>query len=86
MAKKVTIQTKNVDVEIRDKAEKVVREAGWSSLQDVIRIMIIDIANERVPVRMAWGAALDPEVRKSIEDYKAGRVYTLKKGQKISDV
>ena len=81
----VTVQTKNVDVKIRDKAEKIAREAGFSSLQDVIRIMIIDIANEQLPINMNWGAANDPEVRQAIEEYKQGKYSVLKKGQKITD-
>ena len=81
----VTIQTKNVDTEIRDRAEKIVREAGLSSLQDVIRVMVIDIANGRLPVRIDWGVPKDPEVRKSIKEYSQGQFTTLKKGQKLSN-
>ena len=86
MAKTVTIQTKNVDLEIKKKAEKVVKEAGMSSLQDVIRIIIIDIAEGRMPVRMAWGStAKDPEIRESLEQYMRGEYTTVKPGQKLSD-
>ncbi len=81
----VTVQTKNVDVKIRDKAEQVVRKAGFSSLQEVIRVMIIDIANERLPVSMDWGAAKDPDVRKSLREYEEGKVVRVKPGQKLSD-
>jgi antitoxin component of RelBE/YafQ-DinJ toxin-antitoxin module len=81
----VTVQTKNVDAEIRDKAEKIVRKAGFSSLQEVIRIMIVDIANERLPVNMDWGAARDPDVRKALQEYEEGKVTRVKKGQLLSD-
>jgi len=81
----VTVQTKNVDVKIRDKAEKIVREAGFSSLQEVIRVMIIDIANERLPVSMDWGAAKDPDVRKSLKEYEEGKVVRVRPGQKLSE-
>lgn len=82
----VTIQTKNVDVKIKNKAEKVIKDAGLSSLQDVIRIMIIDIANGRLPLRIDWGTVKDEELKESIQDYKDGKLTKIKAGQKLSEV
>lgn len=84
--KTTTIQTKNVDVKIKEKAEQVAKSAGFSSLQDVIRIVVIDIAQGELPLKMDWRRRpRDPELREALDDYSAGKYATLDPDKTLSE-
>ena len=84
--KTTVVQTKNVAIDVKERAEKRAVEAGYNSIQDVIRIFLIDVANGRFPLKLAWGDGLDPEVQKSLEDYRNGRYTTIAPNEDIDKI
>lgn len=81
----VTVQTRNVDVEVKKKAESVVKKFGFSSLQDVIRIFIYDISRERVDLGINL-AFKDQKLEVALEEVRSGKVIKLPRGKKISEL
>lgn len=85
MASKVTLQTRGVSVDLKEKAEKRAEKDGFSSFQDVIRLFV-KLYAENGFAGISWGAGLDKDVIKSIEDYKKGNTITLHENQKLSEL
>jgi hypothetical protein len=81
-----TIQIKNVKIDVKEKAEKRVKEAGFSSLQDVIRLMVIDISKGRFPLTMSWSVANDAELTKALDDFKNGRYKTANTAKGLDSI
>ena len=84
--KYTTVQTKKVQLAVKEKAEAYAKKAGYTSLQDVIRLFIIDLAKGRFPLGVNWGDALDPEVQESIDQIKKGNFKVIRPDQSISEV
>ncbi len=81
----MTVQTTNVNVKIKEKADKVAQEAGFNSVQDVIRIFLKDLSEGEIPLKMNWGYTRNPDLNESIRQYKNGQYKELKENEKLSD-
>lgn len=80
----ITLQTTNISVKTKKKAEKRAQSEGYSSIHEVIRLFLHDYAYGK-PLRVAWGAALDPEVQKALRDYERGEYTEVKPGELLSE-
>lgn len=76
--KTTVVQTKNVDIKIKEAADKRAREEyGLTSVQDIIRIFLRDFASGDINLNTSWGVGNDPEIKKAMEDYYSGKGKTL---------
>ncbi len=76
-AKYVTLQTRNIPIDVKERAEANAREAGFSSLQDYVRVMVRNLSIVNVPVKIDVSLHNDPEFLKAMKDVREGRVYSL---------
>ncbi len=67
-----TIQTKGVSIDVKEKADQNAKAAGFSSIQDVLRIIIIDIANGELPLKIDWSYKRRKAIREALDDYERG--------------
>jgi hypothetical protein len=58
--KLVTIQIKNIDPELRERARRVAIHEGYYSINDVIRMFLYDYAQKYINMRRYWLGGANP--------------------------
>lgn len=81
----VTVQTKNVRKDVKERAELAAKEAGFSSLQDVIRLAIVNIASGNLDINFGLSPRQVISLKKSISDYKKGNYTVLTPNTSLSE-
>ncbi len=64
-----TLQIKNVDVSAKEKAEKFAKTAGFTSLQDVLRLFIIQISSEKIDINLEIKLHQDEVIENAVQEY-----------------
>lgn len=75
--KTITLQTKNIKEETKERADKLAKELGYTSIQDVIRLFIEDFSHGRIDLKRDWGLGLNPEIREAFQEYKDGKLVDI---------
>jgi antitoxin component of RelBE/YafQ-DinJ toxin-antitoxin module len=85
--KKVTIQTKNVDIEVKRKADEVAKKAGFGGLNDAIRLFVADLASGELYITQPKieNKALKARIRQALKEYEEGRYTILDPNRSLSD-
>ena len=92
---KITLQVP-VDKSLKTASAKVAKEYGFSSLQEVVRLFLTQLANRTVTVRLAPGESdefltskqeeiLTKKYLQAKKDIKEGKGYTAKHAKEMID-
>lgn len=73
--KTITLQTRGIDIEVKEHAEKVAREKGFSTLQDAVRLFVHQMAER----------SLDFRIEMALQQYENGEYITIKPGENIRE-
>lgn len=82
---KVVVQVP-MNRDIKEKAEKVTEDLGFSSLQEVIRVLVTKLSKNELSIRVEeaeeiihLSKAAEKKFKKALEDIKAGKNVTKTK-------
>lgn len=86
-AKDITLQVRGINSSVKEKAEKVAKKSGFSTLQDAIRVFVADLAQgERIQTNMKVEYAspkLQKTINEAMEEYRRGEYITLESDEDI---
>ena len=86
--KNITLQTRGVSIETKERAEKKAQKGGFENLQDFVRYVVERLADDEdffIKKSYTMSPALEKEVARSMKDYKEGRYIVLKTSEDINE-